>query len=88
MVNLLVITKANLSAVQLVIPKPFGPVLNGVDQFEEDVRKKLTPLGYTTSQIRFVDDFNSYHILDGEIHCGTNSKRKPHTTAWWEQVNL
>ncbi len=85
MVNTLVITRPSFANTKLVIPKPFGPVLGGVDQLEQDVLDRLTPLGYTTSQIHFVDDFDTYHINLGEVHCGTNSKRAPYTTPWWEQ---
>lgn len=88
MVNLLVITSPNFPAHQLVIPKPFGPTLGTVDQLEEDVRGKLLPLGYTVPRIRFVDDFDTYHIGEGEVHCATNSSRKPHTTPWWEQEDF
>jgi outer membrane protein OmpA-like peptidoglycan-associated protein len=88
MVNMLVITRPNFANTRLVIPKPFGPVLGGVDQLEKDVLDKLTPLGYAASQIKFVDDFDTYHVADGEIHCGTNSKREPHKIPWWEQVDI
>ncbi|MFQ5616897.1 MAG: protein-arginine deiminase family protein, partial [Anaerolineales bacterium] len=73
MVNLLVITGSTFADTQLVIPKPFGPALpaSGGDQLEKDVRDKLTPLGYTLGQIRFIDDFDTYHINLGEVHCGT-----------------
>jgi outer membrane protein OmpA-like peptidoglycan-associated protein len=88
MVNMLVITRPVFSDTQLVIPKPFGPVLSGIDQLEKDVLDKLTPLGYAVSQIRFVDDFEPYHVLLGEVHCGTNSKRNPHAVPWWEQEDF
>ena len=90
MVNMLVITRPTFAANQLVIPKPFGPVLplTGEDQLEKNLRDRFDPLGYTGSQIHFVDDFDTYHINLGEVHCGTNSKRRPATTPWWEQTDF
>jgi len=90
MVNMLVITRSTFAQHQLAIPKPFGPVTTpgSRDVFEQDLVSRLTPLGYTDSQIRFIDDFDSYHIFDGEVHCGTNSKRAAHSTLWWEQTDI
>ena len=35
--------------------------------------------------IRFIDDWYSYHDLLGEVHCGTNARRSPFSQArWWE----
>jgi Outer membrane protein and related peptidoglycan-associated (lipo)proteins len=88
MVNLLVITRPVFTNTQLVFPKPFGPVLGGVDQLEKEVRDKITPLGYGPGQFHFVDDFDTYHINLGEVHCATNSKRRPHITPWFEQEDF
>jgi outer membrane protein OmpA-like peptidoglycan-associated protein len=85
-VNMLVITGRSFSAHRLVPPKAFGPVIGTVDQLEQDVRAKLAPIGYSSSQIVFVDDFDTYHVGDGEVHCGTNSKRETAAAPWWEQV--
>ena len=79
-VNMLAVTKGDGSAV-LCIPKPFGPVLPGIGCFfEASVRAALSTTG---NQIEFVDDFHSYHEGAGEVHCGTNSKRRPRTDVWW-----
>lgn len=77
MVNMLVINK------NCIIPKPFGPVVAGQDLFEEDLRGKLTPLGLTA---KFIDDWFEYHVNLGEVHCGTNTFRKPVPAKWrwWE----
>ena len=73
MVNLLV------DGSTLVPAKPFGPHDGGVDVFENDVTSKLT--GFT---VYFIDDWDRYHRWDGEIHCGTNAKRTPLASKWWE----
>ncbi|XP_004592487.2 protein-arginine deiminase type-1 [Ochotona princeps] len=74
MVNMVVLGK------HLGIPKPFGPIINGRCCLEEKVRALLEPLGL---HCVFIDDFLSYHELLGEIHCGTNVRRKPFAFKWW-----
>jgi len=75
MVNMLVINK------HCIVPKPYGPVVGGTDLFEDDVESKLKPLGLT---VKFLDDWYEYHVLSGEVHCGTNTLREPVAADWWE----
>uniref|UniRef100_A0A8C6R252 Protein-arginine deiminase type-3 n=1 Tax=Nannospalax galili TaxID=1026970 RepID=A0A8C6R252_NANGA len=77
LVNMLVLGK------HLGIPKPFGPIINGRCCLEEKVRSLLEPLGLHCS---FIDDFTPYHMLHGEVHCGTNVRREPFTFKWWNMV--
>ncbi|KFP08457.1 Protein-arginine deiminase type-1 [Calypte anna] len=77
MVNMLVLGK------HLGIPKPFGPQVGGRCCLEERVRELLEPLGLTCT---FIDDYFSYHLLSGEVHCGTNVRRKPFAFKWWHMV--
>jgi protein-arginine deiminase len=65
----------------LFVPDPEGPTIGGVDWWQWGTRTPLENLGYT---VEFVDVFNSYHLLMGEAHCGTNTQRKPLDLAWWE----
>ncbi|XP_069098605.1 protein-arginine deiminase type-3-like [Pleurodeles waltl] len=74
MVNMLVLGK------HLGIPKPFGPIIGGKCCIEEEVRYLLEPLGL---ECNFIDDFYPYHRHHGEVHCGTNVRRKPFTFKWW-----
>jgi len=67
----------------LGIPKPFGPRVGGQCCLEERVRALLEPLGLTCT---FIDDYFSYHVLSGDVHCGTNVRRKPFTFKWWHMV--
>lgn len=76
-VNMLVLGK------HLGIPKPFGPVINGRCCLEEKVRSLLEPLGLNCT---FIDDFTPYHMLHGEVHCGTNVRRQPFSFKWWHMV--
>ncbi|XP_022422082.1 protein-arginine deiminase type-1-like [Delphinapterus leucas] len=77
MVNMVVLGK------YLGIPKPYGPIINGCCCLEEKVRSLLEPLGLCCT---FIDDYLSYHKLCGEIHCGTNVRRKPFPFKWWHMV--
>ncbi|NXW58548.1 PADI1 deiminase, partial [Eurystomus gularis] len=77
MVNMLVLGR------HLGIPKPFGPPVGGQCCLEERVRALLEPLGLTCT---FIDDFYSYHVRSGEVHCGTNVRRKPFSFKWWHMV--
>ena len=63
------------------IAKPFGPVVGGLDQFEQDVRGKLQPLGLT---LHFIDDWTAYHLNLGEVHCGTHTLRHETQVKWWQ----
>jgi protein-arginine deiminase len=75
MVNMLVVNG------HCAVPKPFGPVVGGVDLFEQDLRRRLSGLGLT---LTFVDDWDTYHVRLGEVHCGTNTLRRPASPPrWW-----
>lgn len=76
-VNMLVLGR------HLGIPKPFGPLVAGQCCLEERVRALLQPLGLSCT---FINDYFSYHKLAGEVHCGTNVRRKPFAFKWWRMV--
>lgn len=75
-VNLFVIDDKTLA-----VPDPHGPIIDGKDLFKKQLEDALTPYGYT---IRFIDDWNLYHRMAGEVHCGTNAMRAIPSTKWWE----
>lgn len=56
-----------------------------VDIYEAYVKVRLSALGL---QPFFVDNWAWYHSKDGELHCGTKVRRKPHVpdagSRWWE----
>jgi protein-arginine deiminase len=58
---------------RVFVPDPEGPVQDGVDVFQEATRQALLD---TDLDVVFVDVFNSYHLLSGEAHCGTNVVRE------------
>jgi hypothetical protein len=56
--------------------------VGNVDVFEAYLCKLLEPRGFTVS---FVDDFERYHLLGGEVHCATNVLHDDHegVDPWW-----
>lgn len=75
-VNMLVLNQHHV-----FVPDPHGPVINGVDIFKKQLEDALAPHGVT---IHWVDDWNLYHTLAGEVHCGTNATRAIPSAKWWE----
>ena len=65
------------------MPKPFGPRIGGVDVFETAVQNALG-----SGNVIFIDDWELYHALLGEVHCGTNVIRVPPANyqQWWDYV--
>ncbi|XP_017264268.1 protein-arginine deiminase type-2 isoform X2 [Kryptolebias marmoratus] len=74
MVNMIVLGK------NLGIPKPFGPRVKGCCALEAEMCSLMEGLGLKCT---FIDDFASYHQLLGEVHCGSNVRRKPFDFKWW-----
>jgi len=70
MVNLNSMTRYSL------IPEPF------LDAFKAPVQSILAGIGQTPL---WIDDWFFYHIMLGEVHCGSNSRRKPFDKKWWEK---
>lgn len=75
----------NLTVVDdvLFVPDPEGPRVGGEDVFKKATTEALRPLGVT---LHYVDVFESYHVLYGEAHCGTNVRRGGYDTVWWEHL--
>ena len=67
---------------RLFVPDPEGPVVDGVDAWREAT---ISTMQDTTLDLVFVDVFESYHLLLGEAHCGTNVDRAPYARAWWSE---
>ena len=65
----------------LVVADPHGPVIGGVDLFKKQLEEALAPYQV---QVKWVDDWNLYHRLAGEVHCGTNALRAVPSQKWWE----
>ncbi|XP_030045108.1 protein-arginine deiminase type-2-like, partial [Microcaecilia unicolor] len=77
MVNMVVL------GTDLGIPKPYGPIIEEICCLEEYMISMMKPLGLKCT---FIDDVVSYHRKLGEVHCGTNVRRKPFAYKWWNMV--
>lgn len=64
----------------VVVPDPFGPIVDGEDVFRADIESRLGALGL---DVYFADDWDVYHRNLGEVHCGTNVSRRM-DARWWE----
>ncbi len=64
-------------------PDPHGPVVNGVDTMKAAFEERLAPFNI---QIRWIEDWDMFHRLNGEVHCGSNVLRQHPTTGWWEDA--
>lgn len=57
----------------------FAVRVDGRDLFASAVRDAYVQAGI---RVRWIDDWDTYHVGSGEVHCGTNSLRDP-TAPWW-----
>ncbi|MEU9731459.1 protein-arginine deiminase domain-containing protein [Streptomyces sp. NPDC048002] len=69
-----------LSRDRYLAPRQWGPVVGGKDIFTEAVTAAYTGAGMNIS---YVDDWYTYHLGMGEIHCGTNTLRDA-SGLWWK----
>jgi len=63
----------------IFIVAPNGPVIDGKDQLEEEMRKLLFGLPLEPHFI----DARQYHKWGGEVHCATNVRREGFGKPWW-----
>jgi protein-arginine deiminase len=63
-----------------IVPDPEGPHVDGEDAFARAIRTALEAHGL---RVHFLDVWDTYHWLGGEIHCGTNAVRRLSNPAWW-----
>lgn len=66
----------------LIVAEPF------VDPFKNEFNTRLNAVGFVTppnpgANIHYIDDWDYYHFLHGEVHCGTNTRRTPPTGYYW-----
>jgi hypothetical protein len=67
-------------------PKPHGPVIDGKDIFEVQMTEAFAKIGLT---VHYIEDWDLYHRLSGEVHCGSNTIRKVSPDEkWWESGYL
>lgn len=68
---------------KLFIPDPF--VRETTSQQSDPFIQHVEQVFPADHELFFVDDFEVYHLLLGEVHCGTNVQRTPQG-AWWESA--
>jgi protein-arginine deiminase len=83
-----------LSAEHVIVPRSWGPVVDGVDIFGEAVRRAYRTGGLAPGaerggrerdvMVHEVDTFELHHINGGEVHCGTNTLRET-SEVWWNK---
>ncbi|WP_308376491.1 protein-arginine deiminase domain-containing protein [Streptomyces sp. ISL-99] len=61
-------------------PRQWGPVIGDKDIFTSAVNAAYTGAGMKVS---YLDDWYTYHLGQGEVHCGTNTLRDA-SSAWWK----
>ncbi|KAG8671983.1 hypothetical protein FPOAC2_05348 [Fusarium poae] len=73
-VNSLVMTDS-----RVLVPNPWGPVINKQDIFAAAVSEIYANVGYN---VTYQDDWFSHYRLQGDVHCGSNSWRDI-PKKWW-----
>lgn len=68
----------------VVATDPRGPRHDGKDVFQEAIRQALSGCDV---DVAFVDAWDAYHSMGGEVHCGTNAFRRLADPAWWNHVD-
>ncbi|MFE5813202.1 protein-arginine deiminase domain-containing protein [Streptomyces sp. NPDC056479] len=69
-----------LSRDRYLAPRQWGPVIGGKDIFTQAVTAAYVRAGLKVS---YIDDWYTYHLGMGEVHCGTNTLRDA-SAAWWQ----
>lgn len=64
---------------RVLAARQWGPEVQGRDVFAEAVTAAYRSAGFRTD---YLDDWTSYHLQAGEVHCGTNTLRSM-ATPWW-----
>lgn len=67
----------------LLIPDPFLRT-NLEDQDSDPLIEHVREMMPDELQVHFIDDWDSYHLQYGEVHCGTNVQRTPLIEQWWD----
>jgi len=81
MVNLIVANFEGETS-KLFIPDPFLRTDDG-DQASDPLLNAFAELMPEGNESIFVDNWQTYHLALGEVHCGTNVTRTP-IANWWE----
>src|SRR5690606_30474181 len=83
-VNLIVTGDEPGETTKLFMPDPFLRG-NGAAQSSDGLIQKTKELLPSEHELHFLDDWQTYHVAHGEVHCGTNVTRTP-VTDWWSHA--
>jgi len=62
-------------------PRGHGVIDGSTYVFQEWVAENFAAIGV---ELHWVEDWNLYHALLGEVHCGSNATREIPALDWWE----
>ncbi|PMB70469.1 Protein-arginine deiminase type-4 [Beauveria bassiana] len=65
---------------QIIAANPWGPIIDGRDVLRAATDEAYAKTGYT---VRYVDDWFTHHVHEGEVHCGSNAIRHLPGDQWW-----
>ncbi|MFH0517955.1 protein-arginine deiminase domain-containing protein [Streptomyces sp. M41] len=71
-----------LSRDRYLAPRQWGPVIGGKDIFTQAVTAVYARAGM---KVAYIDDWYTYHLGMGEVHCGTNTLRDA-SAPWWRRA--
>lgn len=74
-----VVNGISLGDTHFAAPEMHGPIVNGNDIFANVVEESFSAAGVT---VHWIEDWDMFHRLSGEVHCGTNTRRIP-VDDWW-----
>jgi len=83
MLNLVVVNFEG-EPLRIFVSDPFLRSDEGA-QGSDPLIAKFTEMLPPEYEIHFVDDWYTYHVAIGEVHCGTNVARSP-GAAWWTEA--
>ena len=76
-----------------IVPDPFGPMIDGEDGVKKFVTEALGTDKHALGadgkglHVAYADDWSFYHVLDGEVHCGSNQEGPPQPEwQWWNRM--
>jgi len=75
---------AELGRGHVAVADPHGPMIDGVDALRVAIVEAFAPHGIV---VHFVEDWDGYHRLNGDVHCGSNVVRgRPAEEDWWRAM--
>lgn len=64
------------------VPEPHGPQIDGKDIFKAQLEEAFAAIGVG---VHYIENWDYYHVMLGEVHCGSNVRRAiDGETLWWE----